>query len=43
MDHIRRISMLEASIVGQGEKIDEIKEIVHRTAKAIRGNHSTQG
>lgn len=38
MEHIRRISTLEAGIAGLGKNIDEIKQTVHRTDKAIRGN-----
>lgn len=43
MDHIRRISTLEATIGALKEDTDEIKETVHRIDKAIRGNHRYPG
>jgi predicted transcriptional regulator len=40
IDHIRRISTLEAAIRTLKEDTDEIKETVHRIDKALRGNNT---
>jgi hypothetical protein len=43
MDHIRRISMLEAGIGTLTKDTEEIKATVHRIDKAIRGYNDKLG